>query len=280
MYRSIILILVLGVVGCGGGSSGGSEDEDVSVTEPEPITEPAPDSAPEQDQEPLPEPATGLDLVNGIEIERFETFDDAITIDITGFSVSDRGSPQIELLISNSSAEGSIRNASCDVTAFDGNELIDISFARFATPLGPLESTSDTIEWVELEDGFASVDRITVDCDWIDGATLPNIITGSVAVRFIEYTFSEFGDDVPAVTLQLTNNSGSTIFGAFCLVEAKRGNFIVDTALVIFASQGDIAPGEAFQGTGSWPSIDSFDEFESDDELDLNDVNCSFFTRS
>ena len=288
--KSTILVAVLCIVGCGSGASDEIVNldiplEQVVVDSSDPIDstmlEPLANAEEQVDSSPDPEvgedSVPGQELVNGIPIDGFSTID-GVEVLITGYKVRINGLPEIELTLSNNSLATPVRNASCDVNAYEGEVVVDTAGVAFngLFTIDPGDSTADTGSWLIFDDGFSSIDRIMVECVWISNSSSLNI-NGAVQVVFVEYTTSEVTGK-PAVTLQITNNSSNTIRFAQCGVEAKRGDFIVANATVDFAASGNsplINSGEALQATGEW-NIDSFDQFYSE-PFNPDNLNCNWF---
>jgi len=251
-------------------------------TEPLADSEPAPEPTPEPEPEPTPEPepepdpdVPGQELVTNVEIEEFRS--GVVDVDIVEYGFSQFGDPQISLRLTNTDIDP-IYNANCDITALSGNRIQDVAKAFFASldPIDPDEAAIDDAVWRDLDGGFGSFDKIRIECDWLDGDDRRINVSGPVSVEFTGYTTSRL--DKPSVSLLMTNNSSDTIYNAYCGVEAKVGNTIVDVASVFFADLSDIRSGEGVEDDGSWLELSSFGEFDSE-PFNIDNVNCSYLVR-
>ena len=213
------------------------------------------------------------ELASNVEVESFSS-PLGVQANILEFVTSDFGEPEIVVILTKTRTIP-IRNVACDIDAFQGNVIVESGFAFFnsGNPIDPGISAIDNATFRDIN-SFEEIDRLRIDCDWIDGSDNEDVGNGPITVDFVGYTTTEFSDR-PAVTLLITNNSGNTIFNASCGVEARFGNVIIDDASVFFANLSDIRPGEAAQETGGFLELDSFDQFDSE-PFDFSTLNCSF----
>ena len=261
-----------------------NEPDPPPIAEPAPTT-PEPTSMSDPLTEPEPEPVTlppidpvaGLDLVEGVEVP-LTSEPGPVFGRVIGFSVTDRGRPEITLRVDNNSSE-EIYSLNCDVSGLLGNRVIGSARLFFAGlgPIAPGEAAVDTGGWFGEDNGFAAFDQLRWSCEWINGERFStvDVSSGPIAVDFVEYT-TEFGQ--PAVTLLVTNNSTFTIYNVGCTVAARRDDVIVGGERLFFADLDDIRPGEAAEETERFSDIDSFDDFDSD-SFDPANLSCSYLVR-
>jgi len=234
-----------------------------------------PELPPEVPQPPGPEGPSipGEELIGDTVVENFVE-NQGVSVNIVQYGVSPSGAPQIKLKLNNNSP-AAISNSTCAITAVRDNStdaIVNLPFAN-SGPIDSGESAMNTADLVEVNDGFASIGTIRIDCTWSAGAmALEDIVRGPITVAFTSYSSNS---DNPTVQLLLTNNSPETITNTVCGVEAKRKNVIVDVATIKFADLGDISSGEAVDGDGVWLKLNSLDEFESE-SFDIENVNCSY----
>jgi len=161
------------------------------------------------------------------------------------------------------------------VTALQDDQVRDVTSTIFVNgaPIDSGESAINIADFAELGDGYSSINKLRLGCEWSDGDNgRRDIVNGEVTVAFTAYSSES---DRPTVGLLLTNNSGNTINNAVCIVEAKRENLIADVAEVVFAENGNIDPGAAVEAAGAWTKLNSLDDFDSD-PFNISNVNCQY----
>ncbi|MFK7997586.1 MAG: hypothetical protein AB8B87_25900 [Granulosicoccus sp.] len=261
---SLLTLVPLVLVACGGGPSGDIASTTVQTQE---------DLPGGMLQEPTSIP--GQELIGDLIVERFEQ--DGVTVEILEYGVSPFDEPQLSLSFNNNTG-APVYGANCNINGLQADGTKEVAKAFFAN-LYPIDSGEAALgkgAWIEFEGTFASFTDIELACEWLDGDDDRMDNAGPVSVEFSGYRSSFFGS--PGVGLVLTNNSPDTIYGASCGVEAKRGNVIVDVASVFFANDGDINSGEASEEDGAWLGLSSIDDFDSE-PFNIDNVNCNFLVR-
>jgi len=289
--RTLLLTLPIVIAACGGGSSSSTSESVIPETADENLQPPV-DSmtaqpedgngtdsdnqetivseVAENEVDAVATPIEGLELINGASVEQFDSGLD-VQARITRFSIGTL-SPETEVILTNNRPI-SIRNVACDIDAISDNTIVDSAFFLFSSgrPIDPGESVIDRSSLREL-DNFDDIDRFDINCDWADGSNNLDVSSGPILITFLGYTRIQTPDR-PALTLLMTNDSGTAITNAACGVEAKVGNTIIDDARVFFTLERDLGPGEGIEDTGAWLELRSLDDFDSE-PFNPDNLNC------